>query len=140
MDRELSRAFLMHKDHVVSDITFDSFGKIVRLRRNLAESSHISLGGQMKDMKFLKSKSMTLKKKHILQLYSSKTIKTKSSKSIQGRLMQQLLQLELMLRFLLMQKSYQQVLFQLTAQKMLKKPKNLKHLYKILNRPILLNL
>ena len=52
MDRELSRAFLMHKDHVVSDITFDSFWKIVRLRRNLAESAHIPLGGQMNDMKF----------------------------------------------------------------------------------------
>lgn len=52
MDRELKKAFLMHKDHIVAEITLDSSGNLARLRKNAAEIEHIPLGGQMNDIKF----------------------------------------------------------------------------------------
>ncbi len=52
MDRELNKAFLMHKDIVVAEMLLDASGKILRIRLNAAESDHIPLGAQMNNMKF----------------------------------------------------------------------------------------
>lgn len=52
MDRRINRVYLMHKDHIVAEMSLDSFGNISRIRKNTAEREHMPLGGQMNDMKF----------------------------------------------------------------------------------------
>lgn len=52
MDRTITDALFMHKNHIVVRMEITSDGDIRKLRYNPSETDHIPLGGQMNDMKF----------------------------------------------------------------------------------------
>ena len=52
MDRTISEAYIMHKNHLVAAVTLTSGGEIGNIRYNKAELDHIPLGGQMNDIRF----------------------------------------------------------------------------------------
>ena len=42
----------MHKNHIVAELSIDTSGQLIRVRRNVLEKNHIPLGGQMNDIRF----------------------------------------------------------------------------------------